>query len=66
MAAVTKRVIKAENYLIGKNWDRSSVEHAMEIIGDEFTPLSDARSGAEFRTEVSKNLILKFWSETQN
>ncbi|MES2588227.1 MAG: xanthine dehydrogenase small subunit [Bacteroidota bacterium] len=65
MAAVTKRVIKAENYLIGKPWDREFVEKAMEIIGDEFTPLSDARSGAEFRTSVSKNLILKFWDETK-
>ena len=65
MAAVTKRVIKAENFLIGKPWDRNIVEQAMEIIGAEFTPLSDARSGAEFRTTVSKNLLLKFWNETQ-
>lgn len=65
MAAVTKRVIKAENYLIGKTWDRNFIEEAMEIIGNEFTPLSDARSGAEFRTLASKNLLLKFWSENQ-
>ncbi len=65
MAAVTKRVIKAENFLIGKPWDRNIIEQAMEIIGAEFTPLSDARSGAEFRTIVSKNLLLKFWNETQ-
>jgi xanthine dehydrogenase small subunit len=65
MAAVTKRVRKAENYLIGKVWDRSNIEKAMEIIGNEFTPLSDARSGAEYRTIASKNLLLKFWSENQ-
>jgi xanthine dehydrogenase small subunit len=65
MAAVTKRVIKAENYLIGKTWDRVFIEEAMEIIGNEFTPLSDARSGAEFRTLASKNLLMKFWSENQ-
>lgn len=64
MAAVVKRVIKAENFLIGKPWNRNIVEQAMEIIGNEFTPLSDARSGAEFRTLASKNLLLKFWSET--
>lgn len=64
MAAVTKRVIKAENFLHGKPWDRKYVEEAMEIIGAEFTPISDARSGAEFRTAAAKNLLLKFWSET--
>lgn len=65
MAAVVKRVIKAENFLIEKPWDRNFVEQAMEIIEKEFTPLSDARSGAEFRTLASKNLLLKFWSETK-
>jgi xanthine dehydrogenase small subunit len=64
MAALVKRVTKAENYLLGKPWDRNFIEDAMEIIGNEFTPLSDARSNAEFRTIASKNLLLKFWSET--
>lgn len=64
MAAVCKRVIKAENFLHGKPWDRNYIEQAMEIIEAEFTPISDARSGAEFRSLAAKNLLLKFWSET--
>ncbi len=64
MAAVTKRAVKAEEYLKGKLWDRENIEKAMDLITEEFTPISDARSGAEFRTTVSKNLLLKFWSET--
>jgi len=27
---------------------------------------SDARSGAEFRTIVAKNLLLKFWNEVNS
>ncbi len=65
MAAITKRALKAEQFLTGKNWERKNIEQAMELIAKEFTPISDARSGAEFRTIASKNLLLKFWSETK-
>ena len=65
MAATTKRAANAEQYLSGKIWDRSTVEQAMELIAKEFTPVSDTRSGAEFRTIVAKNLLMKFWIETK-
>ncbi len=64
MAAVTKRAAKAEQMLTGKLWDRANVEIAMVLISEDFTPISDARSSAEFRTIAAKNLLMKFWSET--
>ncbi len=64
MAERTKRASQAESFLTGKNWDRETVEKAMLQIDKEFTPISDARSGAEFRTVAARNLLLKFWSET--
>ncbi len=64
MAAQTLRASKAENYLKGKVWDRSNVEHAMALVDEEFTPISDARSSKEGRTVMARNLLLKFWSET--
>lgn len=66
MAATTKRASTAEAYLIGKEWNRQNVEEAMLLIEKEYTPISDARSGAEFRSVVSKNLLLKFWDETNS
>ena len=66
MAAVTKRATKAEVFLMGNEWTRENVEQAMELIAGEFTPLSDARSGAEFRSVAAKNLLLKFWNETHH
>ncbi|TNE52836.1 MAG: xanthine dehydrogenase small subunit [Bacteroidetes bacterium] len=63
MAAQCLRVPEAEQYLIGKTWERKEVEAAMQMIAAKFTPLSDARSGAEFRTSVAQKLLLKFWSE---
>ncbi|MBK6833877.1 MAG: hypothetical protein IPG89_06205 [Bacteroidetes bacterium] len=45
--------------------NRENIEKAMDLIGTAFTPLSDARSGTEFRTTVAKNLLLKFWNDTK-
>jgi xanthine dehydrogenase small subunit len=66
MAATTKRATSAEDFLMGKIWSREIVEEAAGIIYNEFTPISDTRSGAEFRRLIAKNLLVKFWSETGN
>ena len=59
-----KRASETEHYLLWKPWTRATVEHAMKILVHEFTPLSDARSGAEYRKIVAGNLLLKFYAET--
>jgi xanthine dehydrogenase small subunit len=64
MAAATKRALKTEQFLKGNKWTRETVLEAMKILQDEFSPLSDARAGAEFRKAVAANLLLKFYSET--
>ncbi len=64
MAATTKRATSAENFLKGKTWTRETVEEAAGLIYSEFSPISDARSGAEFRRLAAKNLLIKFWNET--
>ena len=64
MAEMTKRAATAETFLTGKEWNRTTVEEAMLILEQEFTPLSDARAEKEFRTTAAKNLLLKFYTET--
>jgi xanthine dehydrogenase small subunit len=64
MAAQPKRALETEKFITGKTWNRQVVEQAMEILGSEFTPLSDARADAEYRTMVARNLLLKFFAET--
>lgn len=66
MAATTKRATEAEVFLTGNEWSRENIELAMPMIQKAFTPISDARSGAEFRSTAAKNLLLKFWNETSN
>jgi xanthine dehydrogenase small subunit len=64
MAEITKRAKKTENFLMGKMWDEKNVNKATELLYSEFTPITDARSGKEFRRLAAKNLLLKFYSET--
>ena len=65
MAERTKRAASAEKYLLGKQWSREVVEEAMPLVDKDFTPISDARAGAEFRKVAARNLLLKFWNDTK-
>ncbi len=64
MAERTKRSNTAEQFLLSKKWNRKTIEEAMPLIDKDFTPITDARAGAEFRTIAARNLLLKFYSET--
>jgi xanthine dehydrogenase iron-sulfur cluster and FAD-binding subunit A len=37
----------------------------MELIYNEFEPLSDARAESEFRRVAAKNLLMKFFNDLQ-
>jgi xanthine dehydrogenase small subunit len=63
MAATVKRAGKAEQFLLGKPWTMENVEQAQALIEEDFTPISDARSGAEYRRIAAKNLLLKMYYE---
>jgi xanthine dehydrogenase iron-sulfur cluster and FAD-binding subunit A len=65
MAERTKRAESAEKFLLGKQWSRSIIEEAMPMVDKDFSPISDARGSAEFRKVAAKNLLMKFWTETQ-
>ncbi len=66
VAAFTKRAVKTEKFLTGKNWDQTIVEQAMRILYNEFQPIDDARANADTRKIMARNLLLKFFSETNN
>jgi xanthine dehydrogenase iron-sulfur cluster and FAD-binding subunit A len=63
MSEMTKKAVKTEAFLKGKEWRRDRVEEAMLILEKEFSPISDARAEKEFRSTAAKNLLLKFYSE---
>jgi xanthine dehydrogenase small subunit len=65
MADHTKRARRAEDFLRGKVWTRATVEAAQASIDEDFAPISDVRGSARFRRIVARNLLLKFWNDTQ-
>jgi xanthine dehydrogenase small subunit len=65
MAEIVKRARTAEQSIIGKKWERETVEQAMPLIDSDFAPISDVRGSAEFRRVAARNLLMKFWSETR-
>ena len=66
MAEMTKRAKSTEEYLIHKEWNYENIQLAQKILENEFNPISDARSGSEFRKTAAKNLLIKFFEETKN
>jgi len=65
MAASVKHAGNTEEFLKGQPWTRENVEKAMEILFQEFSPISDARADAESRRIMAKNLLMKFWIDSE-
>jgi len=65
MAAIPKRAAQTEKMLQGEKWDEASVRTAMRGLTDEFTPLSDMRASADYRSRASANLLYRFYLETR-
>jgi xanthine dehydrogenase small subunit len=65
MAAIPKRAALTEASLMGKAWDEASVTAAMQILSDDFAPMSDMRASASYRTRATANLLYRFYLETR-
>jgi xanthine dehydrogenase small subunit len=65
VAATPVRAIKTQAALLGQAWAESTVEAAIQVLRAEFTPISDMRASAAYRTEVLGNLLQRYWLESQ-
>jgi xanthine dehydrogenase iron-sulfur cluster and FAD-binding subunit A len=66
MDSRVRRAASVERFLPGKPWTRTTVEEASRLLDTEFRPLSDVRGSAAFRSAAARNVLIKFWSETQH
>ena len=66
IAATPVRAPRAEAVLEGAAPDRATADRAAEALADEIHPIDDVRSTAEYRKQVSANLLAKFWADTAN
>ncbi len=51
--------------LLGQPWNAATVQAAIQVLRQEFTPISDMRASAAYRTEVLGNLLQRYWLESQ-
>ncbi len=65
MAATVARAHRAEAALVGARWDEQALVAAQQALARDFTPLTDLRASAAYRTDVAKNLLRRFWLETR-
>ena len=63
VAATPLRVVDAEAAVMGQPWDEAAVARVQRVLDRTLTPMSDHRGSKEYRLEVSKSLVEKFWSE---
>lgn len=64
MAGIPCRAKMAEKALVGQKWDTATLEAARTAIQNDFTPLTDMRGSAWYRSTVSANLLTRFFEET--
>ena len=66
VAATPILIAEAEHAVRDHAWDVSAVERIQQILHDTLKPLSDHRGSHDYRREVSKALIERFWWETRS
>jgi xanthine dehydrogenase small subunit len=64
MAAIPARAVHCEQTLLGTKWNEASIKRAMLALDEDYSPISDMRSSSEYRRQVCKNLLLRFYLES--
>lgn len=64
MAATTRRAFRTEAALLGQAWQEPAVRMAMDVMLDDYEPLSDMRATDRYRLTAAQNLLYRFFLET--
>ena len=66
VAATPLLVREAEQAVLGQIWSESAVERVQQVLDRVLSPMSDHRGSKEYRREVAKSLVEKFWWESRH
>jgi xanthine dehydrogenase small subunit len=64
MAGTPKRASACEAALVGQPWSETTIEAAIAAIDTDYTPLSDMRASAAYRSLTAGNMLRKVFIET--
>ena len=62
VAALPARALKTEAALLGKVWSDETIQSALPVLQTEFTPISDVRGTAAYRSGLITSLLEKFYA----
>jgi xanthine dehydrogenase small subunit len=62
---VVFRARQTEAFLRGRMLDEETMRQAGDVAVGEITPISDVRGAADYRYQLTRNILLKFYHETQ-
>ena len=65
VAATPVRARQTQQVLVGQPWNLDTVHQATAVLRAEFSPISDMRASASYRSTVLGNLVQRFWLECQ-
>src|SRR5690606_8289032 len=64
VAATPSRARGVEDALKGRPWNEANVRAAMDVLQQDFKPLTDMRASSAYRMTASRNLLYRFYLET--
>ena len=65
MAGTPKRASHVETALIGQPWTTETITATHDAWVQDFSPLSDMRASADYRLTVARNLLTRYFAESQ-
>ena len=65
VAATPVRALQTQACLQDQPWDEARIQAAQQQLQHEFSPISDMRASASYRTQVLANLLQRAWYESQ-
>ncbi|GAA2454441.1 xanthine dehydrogenase small subunit [Agromyces soli] len=65
VAATPLRAYEAEQALVGKPWDLSTVRAASAVLRETGTPMSDHRASADYRSAMLGTALLKLYATSR-
>lgn len=65
VAATPVRALQTQACLQDQPWDEARIQAAQQQLQHEFSPISDMRASASYRTQVLTNLLQRAWYESQ-
>jgi len=66
MSETPKRAISIEKKLSNSMFSEELFLKAQDLIKNDFSPIDDMRASRNYRIEIAKNLLMKFFYETSN